>query len=99
MRGLSKNFSQNQGPCTASVANHPILASIAVGHRYHQQVDPRIGQLHLHSGGSGILYKMDRSEATHQHECRLNQKILLAKHYLPLWRSQTHYSQQCEVFR
>jgi hypothetical protein len=41
---------------------------------------------------------MDRSETTHQRERRVNQKILLVKHHLPLWRTQTNNSEQRKVF-
>jgi hypothetical protein len=42
--------------------------------------------------------KMDRSEATHQRELCVNQKILLAKHHLSLQRTRINNSQQCKVF-
>jgi hypothetical protein len=38
-----------------------------------------------------------RSEATHQREPRVNKKILLAKHHLSLWGTQTHNSRQRKV--
>jgi hypothetical protein len=43
MPSMSKVLSQDEGPDTSSAANHPVLASIVVGHRYHWKVDPRAG--------------------------------------------------------
>jgi hypothetical protein len=43
MPSMSKVLSQDEGPDIASAANHPVLASTVVGHRYHWKVDPRAG--------------------------------------------------------
>jgi hypothetical protein len=40
---------------------------------------------------------MDRSEATHQRELRVNQKIILPKHHLLLWHTQTDNNRQRKV--
>jgi hypothetical protein len=86
-----QKFSCNEGPSTVSVANHPIMAPPAVRHRHCRQVNPHTRQLHLRRSGSRILHKMGGSEALNQCKLRINQKVLLAKHHLPLWCTKTHH--------
>jgi hypothetical protein len=62
-----------------------------LGHRHCRQVNPRTGQLHLHHSGSRILHKMGGSEALNQCKLCINQKVLLAKHHLPLWCTKAHH--------
>ena len=58
MQSLSKVLMQDEGPSIASAAKCPIVAPSAVGHQHCRQVNPHIGQLHLHRSGSQILHKM-----------------------------------------
>jgi hypothetical protein len=90
MWGMPEVLPQDEGPGVASAINCPVLASTVLGHQHCRHVDPRVGKLYICSGGDRILHEMDRSKATHQHKLCLNQKILLTKHHLLLWCTQTH---------
>jgi hypothetical protein len=92
MRSVPKILSQDEGPSTTRTTNSPVLALIAMGHRYRRKVDSCARQLYLRGGRGRILHKMNRSETTHQCELRFNQEILLAKHHLSLWHPQAHNS-------
>jgi hypothetical protein len=96
---MSKNFSKGEGPSTASTVNRVTVAPVEVRHRHHQKVDPSTRQLQLHSSSGGVLHKMDRSEDAHQCELCVNQKIILAKHHMPIRRTQTHNSRQHKVLQ
>jgi hypothetical protein len=98
MQSLSKVLTQDEGPGTASAANHHIMAPLAVRHQHCRQVNPHIGQLHLRRSDSQILRKMGGSEALHQCKHRINQKALLTKQHLPLWYTKALRCCQCKIF-
>jgi hypothetical protein len=76
---LVKKILSKQRPSTTFVVNHHIMASPAMGHRYHWQVNPSARQLHLHRCSSRILYEVGRGEASHQCKLSNNQKIFWQK--------------------
>jgi hypothetical protein len=99
LRSMPMILPQDEGSGAAGAANSSIVATAKIGHRHCRKVDSSTRQLHLHSNRSRIFQKMDRSEAAYKRELCHKQKILLAKHNLPIWGTQTHNTRQCKILR
>jgi hypothetical protein len=75
------------------------MATTDMRNRHSRTTDNSTSKLQICSGGNGIFHKMDRGEASSQHNCSGTQKILLVEQNMPFRGAQRDNSQQRQAIR
>ena len=83
-----------QIPTRRSLPHTPSLVPRAMGHIYSGTLANSSRQFQVRSSRCGLLLKVDRSQSSSRHHSRHIAKNFLAKHRMPLRRTQRSHSGQ-----
>jgi hypothetical protein len=85
---MSKKFAKYSITVSTVSVDYTFVATTKVGHRHSRVIDNNTRKLQICSGGSGILHKVVRGEASSQYSSSGAQKVLLAKYNMSFWSAQ-----------